>query len=91
MWDLFLFGLGVLSNAAWALACVPTAYKTVRAGKSVGTPIGLAWNIFIACWIFYIYITLKSGPILLVLSSGLTEIVCYGLILWYHYFPRRVA
>jgi hypothetical protein len=85
-WWLWL--LGVTGNIAFAYACLPTAWSTWRAGKSIGTPVGLAWNILIACLLFYGYMLGRYGldPFLLVCSA--TEIGAYGVVIRYHYFPR---
>jgi hypothetical protein len=70
---------------------VPTAIQTIRKGKSIGTPIGLAWNIWIACMFFYGYTILAYTQDPLVWVCGVIEIACYSGVIWYHYFPRQQA
>lgn len=81
--------LGILGNIAFAYACVPTAWATFKAGKSVGTPVALAWNILIACVLFYSYVLLQHGMDWLVLTCCLIELGAYGIVIWFHYFPSR--
>lgn len=81
--------LGIAGNLAFAVACVPTAWRTWRAGKSIGTPVGLAWNIFVACLLFYSYTAIQYVSDPLVYIGGAVEITCYAVVLWYHYFPSR--
>lgn len=86
--SLFLVVLGTLGNVAFAWACLPTAIATVRAGKSIGTPVGLAWNILIACLLFYGYMLLAYGLDPFLLACSCMETVAYGIVIWYHYLPR---
>jgi hypothetical protein len=81
--------LGSAGNIAFAWACVPTAWRTLRAGKSIGTPIGLAWNIWIACALFYAYTFLSYRGDILVWIGGAVEITAHSLVIWLHYFPRN--
>lgn len=80
--------LGIAGNIAFGWACIPTAWATMKAGHSIGTPIGLAWNIFLACCLFYGYTLLQYtyDPILWI--CGLVEITSYGIVIWFHYRPR---
>jgi hypothetical protein len=83
--------LGVLGNLAFAYACVPTAWRTWRAKRSIGTPIGLAWNIMTACLLFYSYVLLAHGYDLLVAICGAVEVLSYLVVIWFNYFPWFTA
>jgi hypothetical protein len=88
MWSVVLNGLGLIGNVAFGIACVPTAYKTVKVGKSIGTPVSLAWTLATACTCFYIYMVGTYGWNPMVWCVGLIETICYIIVLKYHYFPR---
>jgi uncharacterized protein with PQ loop repeat len=81
--------LGIGGNIAFAWACLPTAYKTFKAKQSIGTPIGLAWNILIACLLFYGYTLLNYTYDPLVWVCGVIEILCYSIVIYYHYLGRK--
>lgn len=88
---MFTWIIGMLGTLAFAYACVPTAWATWKAGRSIGTPVILAWNILIACILFYAYFLLAHGLDWLVIICGLIEIAAYGVVIWYHYFPKGIA
>ena len=48
----------------------------------------LAWNILVACLLFYGYLLLTYGVDLLVALCGGVEITAYAVVLWFNYFPR---
>jgi hypothetical protein len=79
---------GLIGNILFGVAAWPTAWRTLRTGKSVGTPISLAWTIEIACFTFYAYVLGTYGADPMVLSTFFTETTAWTIILWYHYRPR---
>ena len=83
--------LGVAGTLAFAWACVPTAWRTFRAGRSIGTPVGLAWNIWIACLLFYGYLIAQYGFDPFLLACTIAEVLSYSVVIWLHYFPRTAA
>lgn len=80
---------GVGANALYATACVPMAWKTWRAGKDIGNPLVTMWTFFIANLLFTAYGIGSFGgewPFTLLL----VEVICWGVALFYHYWPRVV-
>jgi len=86
---MFINIIGTLGNLGFAYACLPTAWKTFKAGKSIGVPVSLAWNIWVSCLLFYSYTFLSYTDDILVWIGGMVEISSYTVVLWYHYLPRR--
>lgn len=80
--------LGLAGTLAFVWGCVPTAWQTWRAGKSIGTPVGLAWNILIACLLFYSYTLITFGFNWIIGGCSFIEVAAYAVVLWYHYFPQ---
>jgi hypothetical protein len=80
--------LGLLGGALFAWAAVPASIATVRAGKSIGVPVGLAWAITLGTVLMFAYLTLRNGlDWVLVVNYGV-EFVSWAVILRYHYLPR---
>lgn len=79
---------GLIGGLFFAFAAVPTALATIKAGRSVGTPASIAWQITCGCILLYCYLTAKNGfdPIL-TLTYGV-ETASWVSILWFHYFPK---
>ena len=84
----FLTICGLIGNALFAIAALPTAFATWKKGASVGTPVSLAWQIFIACLTFYTYLLGTHGFDLIVATNAVVETSSWGTILWFHYRPR---
>lgn len=80
-----LFGL--LGNVCFGSACVPTAYNTWKAGKSVGTPASLAWMLAVGCIGAYVYFVGTYGWNSLVVPLGVVETGSWLTVLRYQYFP----
>ena len=84
-WNIF----AIIGGGLFALAAAPAAWKTWKRGASIGTPVTIAWQISGGCISLYIYLLHKYGfDPLLALTYGV-ETFTWGVILWYHYFPRR--
>jgi hypothetical protein len=84
-----LEALGLLGTILYASACVPLAWKAVRDGL-VTVPPATSWTFFAANCAFATYCFGSFGvhlPFFLVL----VEVVCWGTVLKYTYFPRRHA
>lgn len=81
--------LGIAGNLLFAYACLPTAWVTWRAGRSIGTPIGLSINIWAACVTFYAYTVGTYGFDPMIWVCGGVEIAAYSVVIFYHYFPRQ--
>lgn len=80
---------GVIGNILFGVAAWPAAWRTLRAGHSIGTPVSLAWTIELACFTFYAYVLGTYGADPLVVTTFLTETTAWSILLWYHYFPRN--
>ena len=81
--------LGIAGGAAFAFAAVPAAATTFRQGRTMGTPVSIAWAIFAGCILLYSYLTAKHGfDIILALVYGV-ETASWSVIIWFHYFPWR--
>lgn len=78
---------GILGTVGFGWACAPTAYRTLRARRSIGTPIDLSWNILLACFFMYAYVLMRNRFDWLVFSAGFVEVVAYSIVIYYHYFP----
>jgi hypothetical protein len=78
-----LFGL--IGGLCFAYCGVPAAYKTVKAGKSIGTPISIAWMITIGAVAMYSYLLLTYGFDTLLAINYFVEAASWGTIVWYHY------
>jgi hypothetical protein len=81
--------LGLLGGFCFAYCGVPAAYATWRAGKSVGTPVSIAWMIFLGAVFMYLYLTASYGLDLILTLNYFIEAASWGLIVFYHYFPRK--
>jgi len=81
--------LGVLGGFCFGYCGVPAAYQTFKAGKSVGTPVSIAWMIFLGAIFMYSYLFLNYGFDLILTINYLVEALSWGLIVYYHYFPRN--
>lgn len=87
--SLFLDICGVIGNVGFGVGCLPTAWRTARAGRSIGTPVSLAWTLSIACLTFYIYLLGTYGWSPFIGIIGAVETVSWTTVLWFHYFPRE--
>lgn len=81
--------IGAAGAVLFATACFPMAWKTVKIGKSIGTPAATVWTFVGATFSFGVYLGAKVGwyevPTILIYS----EFLCWSTALWYHYFPRK--
>ena len=80
--------LGILGALAFCFAAIPTAFATVRAGRSIGTPLSVITAILFGNILMYAYLFLQYGfnPIL-TFSYGI-ELLSWGVLLKFHIFPR---
>ena len=86
-----LTAIGVLGGFAFAFAAVPQAVATCRAGKSLGTPLSIAWAIFVGCICLYTYLTGAHGFDLLLTLVYSVETISWATLLWFNYFPRKAS
>jgi uncharacterized protein with PQ loop repeat len=79
IWPLF----GFIGGVCFAFAAVPTAMRCIRTGRASGTPMSIAWAVFVGCICLYTYLTgLHGFDWLLTLIYGV-ETASWGVVLWY--------
>jgi len=79
--------IGLLGGALFAVGCMPVAWKAIRTGKSVGTPLSTMWLLAVSLTLYSIYLFGSFGAHL-PFWFMIVELVCWSIALWYHYFPR---
>jgi hypothetical protein len=80
--------IGIIGGFLFAAGCVPMAYRTWHAGKDIGTPLETQWLLFLACIFYSIFLFGTFGASYIAFWFLAVEVVCWGVALWYHYFPR---
>lgn len=81
--------LGIVGGLCFAYCGVPTAIATLRAKKSVGTPVSVAWMIFLGAITMYSYLLGTYGFDLLLAINYAVEAASWGIVVFYHYFPKE--
>lgn len=80
--------LGLIGGALFAAGCIPMAVRTWLAGRDIGTPLETQWLLFLACIFYTVFLFGEFGPGYAAFWFLAIEVVCWGVALWYHYFPR---
>lgn len=83
--------LGAIGGIAFACCGVPVAWATLRAGKSVGTPVSIALFCILGSLATYAYLLLTYGFNPLLTANYSVEFATWAVVAWYHFFPRRGA
>ena len=78
--------LGIIASICFGCCGVPAAYKTLRAGKSIGTPVSIALMILGGSVTMYSYLTISHGFDLILTVNYSTEIISWGIIAVYHFW-----
>lgn len=81
--------LGLLGGICFGYCGVPTSYSTIKQGRSVGTPISIAWMILLGSIFMYSYLALMYGFDLILTVNYSIEAISWGIIVYYHYLPRK--
>lgn len=81
--------LGILGGIFFAYCGVPASYATVKAGKSIGTPVSIAWMICLGAILMYLYLYRSYGFDLILTVNYLVEAGSWGTIVYYHYFGKK--
>lgn len=81
--------LGGAAGIGFAMCGVPAARASWKIGAAVA-PKSTAWLIFGSGLAMYLYLFLTYGFNLLLTVNYFVEVVSWGVVLKYHYFPRRV-
>lgn len=89
MIDTIIGLLGVIGGFCFAYCGVPAAFATLKAGRSIGTPVSIAWMIFTGSMFMYSYLLLRYGFDLILAINYAIEIFSWGILVVYHY--RRDA
>jgi hypothetical protein len=82
--------IGSAGALLFAASCGPLAWKTWKAGRSLGTPTDVVWSFCGATFLFTLYLALKVGCIQGPTVISFSELISWLVILWYQYFPRRI-
>lgn len=83
--------LGLLGGFCFGYCGIPASYATIKAKKSIGTPISIAWMIFLGSIFMYSYLFRTYGfDLLLTFNYGI-EALSWGIIVYYHYFPHETV
>ena len=83
--SLFVKMVGIIGGCLFAYCGVPTAYMTIKAGKSIGTPVTIAWSIAVGALCMYSYLYLTYGFDLLLAINYSIEFGSWAAIVFYHY------
>jgi len=79
--------LGILGGICFAYCGVPAALATFKAKRSIGTPIFVALMIVLGSIFMYVYMTATYGLDLILTVNYAVQLLSWGLIVYYHYFP----
>jgi len=79
--------IGLLGGLLFAIGCLPIAYNALCTGKTGGAPLTTKWLLFTALILYAVYLFLQFGSHL-PFWFLVAEMFCWGVDLWYHYFPR---
>lgn len=77
--------LGILGGLFFAYCGVPTAYATIKTGKSIGTPVSVAWMIVLGSILMYVYLYRSYGFDAILTFNYLVEAGSWGVVVFYHY------
>ncbi|GAC1590833.1 MAG: hypothetical protein NVS3B25_09650 [Hymenobacter sp.] len=80
--------VGLLGGAFFAYAAVPSAVRTVRAGRSLGTPLDLCLSILIGLGLLYAYLTVVRGFDWVLTLTYSVEATAWLVLLFYRLFRR---
>lgn len=80
--------LGLVGGFCFAYCGVPAAYATWKIGKSIGTPLSVAWMILVGSIAMYSYLTVKHGFDAILTINYSVEALSWGVIVFYSHFPR---
>lgn len=83
--------IGIIGGALFAAGCIPMAYKTWKLGRDLGTPLETQWLLFLACMFYSVYLFGEFGYSHLPFWFLAIEVLCWGIAVWYHYWPRDNA
>lgn len=79
---------GIIGNIGFGIGSVQLAWATLKAGKAT-VPVDTAWTYLIACVAFGMFLVGSFGWNWL-FGVMLVETVAWVLVVWYHFFPRKL-
>lgn len=82
---------GLFAGACFGYAAVPAAWRTVRAGKHLGTPLDIILAIFGGTILMYAYLTAAHGFDWVLTTNYSVEAASWGVLLFYRLFRRKTA
>jgi uncharacterized protein with PQ loop repeat len=88
MFEFIIKCIGLLGGCLLALAAAPTAYKTLKAQKSIGTPVSIGLLLIAGLLFTYVYITATYGFDWVILTNFLLEGGSWLIIIKYHFLPK---
>jgi hypothetical protein len=74
---------GLLGGAMFAYAAVPAAFRTIRAGRHLGTPLDIIAAIFLGTVTMFAYLTAAHGFDWVLAVNYSIEALSWGVLLWY--------
>ena len=77
--------LGLSGGSCFAYCGIPAAIATIRAKKSIGTPVSIAWGIVAGVVLTYSYILLAFHFDWVITINDLIEFSAWATIIFYHY------
>lgn len=80
--------LGLLSGACFAWAAVPSAFRTFKAGKTLGTPLDIMVTIFVGTLLMFTYLTAAHGFDWVLAVNCTVEAASWGVLLYYRLFRQ---
>jgi hypothetical protein len=83
--------LCILGGLLFAYAAIPQTIKTIRAGKSLGTPNDISIVVLSGTVIMYTYLTAAHGFDIFLTINYVIEALSWGILLFYGVFKKHVA
>lgn len=81
--------LGIIGGICFAWCGVPAAWSTFKAGRSIGTPVTVAWLILVGAVAMYLYLLATYGLNWLLTVNYSVEAASWAVVVWFHYLPRK--
>ena len=83
--------LGLLGGILFAAAALPATIRTIKAGKSLGTPVDISFVVCLGTVVQYVYLLLSYGFSWVLFVNYLVGFVCWVILLYFGVFKKNVA
>ena len=83
--------LGLIGGALFAFAALPAVIRTIKAGKSLGTPVDISLVICLGTVVQYLFLLLSYGFSTVLFCNYLAGFVCWVILLYYGVFKKNVT